>query len=119
MLADHQFTDLEFDLASSRLCLLADLQTFNGPDTSALRYREAPTLAIQISEEISEDSETYHTDELIGVVAFGCGELPVRPIGEVATLTASQPDSSAWTLATYSQTMTHPIVVMGPPTVQR
>jgi len=47
---------------------LAGMQTFDGPDSSGLRYRnlDGSGVDVFVEEERSEDDETNHTDEVVG-----------------------------------------------------
>ena len=52
--------------------VLADMQTTNNTDTSALRMQQATTTGFQVKveEEKSYDSETTHPAETVGYLAF-------------------------------------------------
>ena len=65
---------------SSTPPLLANIQTYNGLDTSALRYNGAinnGTLSVwvKVEEEKSKDSETAHGNETVGYLAHDPGDL--------------------------------------------
>lgn len=49
---------------------LADIQTYDGPDTAGLRYKDLTGAGVDVfvEEDQSADSETYHTTESIGYV---------------------------------------------------
>ncbi|WP_227356325.1 hypothetical protein [Haladaptatus salinisoli] len=51
---------------------IADLQTFNGPDTANLRYRNlsGTGVEVKVEEEQSADAETAHTQEAVGYAVF-------------------------------------------------
>ncbi|WP_458189550.1 hypothetical protein [Haladaptatus sp. NG-WS-4] len=51
---------------------VADLQTFDGPDTANLRYRNlsGTGVEVKIEEEQSADTETNHTTEAVGYAVF-------------------------------------------------
>jgi PKD repeat protein len=55
---------------------LADMQTTDGADPSAVRWdeRNPDTIKVRIDEETSLDSETYHTTEVVGYMAFSVGD---------------------------------------------
>lgn len=74
---------------------VADMQTFDGADTSELRYRNRTTEAVEIfvEEEQSADDETAHTDEDVGYLAFDTdtsgfvyGDISENLVGEVGTV---------------------------------
>jgi hypothetical protein len=48
--------------------LIADLQTYDGTDSAALRYRNLSSSAVdmRVEEEQSRDTETNHTTEVLG-----------------------------------------------------
>lgn len=52
--------------------LLADMQTTNGGDTAGLRYSSKNCIQseLKVEEEQSKDSETWHTTETVGIMAF-------------------------------------------------
>ena len=56
--------------------LIADMQTTGGIDTSNLRHTEltADGVQVRIAEERSKDSETSHTTEIVGFMAFSPAE---------------------------------------------
>jgi len=50
---------------------LAQIQTFDGGDPAGLRYRvSSGKVQVMVEEEQSADSETAHTSEVVGWVAF-------------------------------------------------
>ena len=51
---------------------VAAMQTFNGPDTAALRYRNltGTGVEVKVKEEKSADAETNHTTEAVGYAVF-------------------------------------------------
>ena len=64
--------------------LLASMQTFDGSDPAAVRYRGLGRRGVQfqIEEEQSQDHEIRHTTEVVGYAVFGAaGELPLTPAG--------------------------------------
>ncbi|MEM9836730.1 MAG: T9SS type A sorting domain-containing protein [Bacteroidota bacterium] len=52
---------------------LANMQTYDGPDPAALRFRNKGNTSVQVftEEEQSGDSETAHTTEVVGYVVIG------------------------------------------------
>ena len=70
---DHHFSLLEFSQLRNP-CVLADIQTFKGKDTVALRYRDLTETGIwmRLEEEQSADSEIFHIGETVGYAAFEC-----------------------------------------------
>lgn len=57
---------------SSTPSFISAMQTCNGSDTASLRWQEKTTdgINIQVAEEQSRDSETYHIEESIGYMLF-------------------------------------------------
>ena len=53
--------------------LIADMQTFDGTDPTALRHQNLTTTSVQVKaeEEQSGDAETDHTTEVVGFIAIG------------------------------------------------
>jgi len=75
----HTFKTINFTGSyGSAPCFLADMQTTNGGDPANVRYKNLTTASIQvqIDEEQSKDSETHHTGETVGYLAFDCGAAP-------------------------------------------
>ena len=67
------FSTLNFsDVHAS--CFLADMQTFNGPNTATLRYQNLTSrrVKVKVDEDQSLDTETTHIAETVGYVAFEC-----------------------------------------------
>jgi len=64
---DHQWVDSEIVMPDH---VLADMQSFNGPNTASLRFDETDdnTLALRVQEERSLDNETWHLTEQVGAV---------------------------------------------------
>jgi len=63
--------------------LVACMQTFDGSDTAALRYRNLgrTSVEIRVQEETSRDKETSHTTEAVGYAAFAfLGVVPLTPL---------------------------------------
>lgn len=71
----HQFSSIGFQSAfAGAPCFLADMQTAAGGDPANLRYRNLNSagVEVQVDEEQSADSETKHTRETVGYLAFAC-----------------------------------------------
>ena len=69
----HNFKTISFSSSfSSAPYFLADMQTQDGGDTANVRYRNlnASSVQVQIDEEQSKNSETNHTTEEVGYLAF-------------------------------------------------
>ncbi|WP_458204512.1 hypothetical protein [Haladaptatus sp. NG-SE-30] len=69
---DDNWTSLTFDQQYEQPQFVADMQTFNGPDTATLRYRDLTSTGVEVKveEEQSADTETSHTNERIGYAVF-------------------------------------------------
>ncbi|WP_458208956.1 hypothetical protein [Haladaptatus sp. NG-SE-30] len=69
---DENWTRLTFDQQYEQPQFIADLQTFNGPDTATLRYRNLTSTGVEVKveEEQSADTETNHTTERVGYAVF-------------------------------------------------
>jgi len=57
--------------------VIADMQTTDGGDTANVRYRnwDLDGIDVQVDEEASRDSESAHTTEVVGYMAFGTAEV--------------------------------------------
>jgi hypothetical protein len=69
----HNFRSIDVDLPKPGIFspfFLASMQTFNGGDVAALRYRNLSSSGfdIRVEEEQSADEETLHTNEVVGFV---------------------------------------------------
>jgi hypothetical protein len=76
----HEWYRVDFDQRheyDDGRVLLADLQTFHGPNTAGLRYQDLDSSGVDISveEERSSDSEMYHTSEEVGYLVAPRGNL--------------------------------------------
>lgn len=62
------WTKLSFENEYEEPVFLADLQSFDGPDTASIRYRNLTNTGVEvrIEEERSDDDEAWHTDERVG-----------------------------------------------------
>ncbi len=72
---DHNWHELDFSDFSSTPNLLGSIATYNGGDSSGLRYQEisgvdGSTIEIKLEEDQSLDSETSHTQEDINFLAI-------------------------------------------------
>jgi len=69
----HNFATINFGSSVINPILIADMQTFDGPDTAALRYRNlsATTVEIKVEEEKSANAEINHTTEVVGWLVIG------------------------------------------------
>ena len=63
-----------FTLSVAASCFLADMQTFNEPDTATLRYADLSPIDVKVhvDEEQSLDKKTEHVAETVGYLAFEC-----------------------------------------------
>jgi len=68
---------IEFDGAYDSLHLFADMQTYDGSNTAALRYRNLGRSSVDVfvEEERSRDGETNHATETVGYLVTAPGEL--------------------------------------------
>ena len=71
-LVDHTFQQVNFGASFSNPLFLAEMLTYNGVDTAALRYQNlnANGVQLQSQEEISSDSEVTHPAENVGYIVF-------------------------------------------------
>ena len=94
---------------SSPPVFLAGMQTFDGPDTAAVRWqKKQPTgIEVKIEEEQSMDAERNHATEVIGYMAFEAREsvLPME-FGEVDV-------NDRWTAVTLNRPYDEPVVIVG------
>ncbi len=69
---DDSWSRIEFDQSYDAPRFVANLQTFNGPDTAALRYRNLTSESVEVfvEEEQSADTETDHIVERVGYAVF-------------------------------------------------
>ncbi len=67
---NHNFRSINWGLNAT--CFLADMQTFIGVDTAALRYRNLSLTGVQVKveEEKSKDAETAHAGETVGYLVL-------------------------------------------------
>ncbi|MFH5801162.1 hypothetical protein [Haladaptatus sp. CMAA 1911] len=69
---NENWTRLTFDHKYTQPQFISSMQTFNGPDTANLRYRNLTSTGVEVKveEEQSTDTETSHTNERIGYAVF-------------------------------------------------
>jgi len=69
----HHWFRLRFDRTYDAPVFLADMQTFNGGDSAALRHRNLLGYEVQIKveEEQSRDNERWHVQEDVGYIVIG------------------------------------------------
>jgi hypothetical protein len=69
----HNWQQVSFEgsYAGSAL-FLGGMQTFGGPDTAGLRYRNlsGSSVDVRVEEERSAEDETKHTDEIVGYLVI-------------------------------------------------
>jgi len=77
---NNTFTRFPFDQAYGGPCVFADMNTLNGGDTANLRYRNQHRdgIELRVDEERSDDDETAHVAERIGMLVMEC-DPPVAP----------------------------------------
>ena len=106
---NHNWTSVEFDsLFAQQPQIMANMSTYDGPDSAGLRYRNLDLngVDIKVEEEKSLDSETNHTTENVDLfLVEGSGSLSaVNAIDPLLSDTAlgngnsftSQFDDSSW-----------------------
>ncbi len=108
-------TTLNADYGSKPV-VLADMQTFAGTDTAAVRIRNAAQnqLDFSIQEEQSNDTEIQHAAETIGYLVGNSGQIhdsSGRLIGELVTTRLGQPGRAQWERIYLSQSYTNPVVI--------
>jgi len=80
---NNTFTRFTFDRAYGGPCVFADMNTLNGGDTANLRYRnlQVDGVELRVDEERSQDGETAHAAEGIGMLVMECEPPPApKPI---------------------------------------
>ncbi len=77
---NNTFTQFTFDRAYGTPCILAGMNTLRGGDPASLRYRNVRIdgVEMRVDEERSEDAETAHVAESIGMLVMEC-DSPVAP----------------------------------------
>jgi len=113
----HQWstTTLNADYGT-KPAVLANMQTFAGDNTAAVRVRNASQdrLEFSVQEEQSSDNEIQHVAETIGYMVGNEGlihDSSGRVIGELVTIRLGQPSRNQWEQANLSQNYTNPIVI--------
>lgn len=68
----HNFATINFSSVTNPV-FLAEMQTFDGSDPAALRYRNLSSTSVQVKveEETSLDDEVAHTTEVVGWLVIG------------------------------------------------
>ncbi len=75
---NHHWYDLDFgDNFAQEPNFLAQLASYDGPDSAGLRYRNLTDEGVQVfvEEDTSQDSETRHTTEVVNFLAIADGVL--------------------------------------------
>ena len=113
MTATDAFTPVTFAGSYGKACVLADMNTFNGPDPASVRSQNRTTTGIelQVDEEQSADGETTHIAETLAVLVVDCGE-PAPPATVVAGTVSGV--TEAWQLVEIVTAFSDPVVVAGP-----
>ena len=64
----HRWHQINFQQTYESPLFITDMQTFDGPNTAGLRYRNLTDTGVEVfvEEEQSEDSEMNHTTEVVG-----------------------------------------------------
>ncbi|MFC4549086.1 S8 family peptidase, partial [Halorussus sp. GCM10023401] len=73
---DHGWHRIDFERSYDDPHFVADMQTYHGPDTAGLRYRNltGSSVEVRVEEEESVDAETAHGTEVVGyAVSEGTG----------------------------------------------
>ncbi|WP_458208804.1 hypothetical protein [Haladaptatus sp. NG-SE-30] len=88
----NEWTRITFQQEYEIPRFIGDLQTFNGPDTANLRYRNlsGTGVEVKVEEEQSADAETAHTAEVVGYAVFEGATLIAN------TLSNDQPSRNVW-----------------------
>jgi hypothetical protein len=126
----HTVTTVTFSQAfDAPPVFLANLQTADGGDPAALRYRSLSKTGgtVFIEEDQSQDSEQNHTTEAAGYFALQAGLIgapaagtntvpqpPSLPVGESGSVTVTQANASTWQTVSFARHYADPVVVMGP-----
>ncbi len=75
---DHHWYDLDFDNNfAQEPNFLAQLASYDGPDSAGLRYQNLTDEGVQVfvEEDTSQDRETWHTTEVVNFLAIADGVL--------------------------------------------
>ncbi|MFC2177013.1 H-type lectin domain-containing protein [Actinomycetota bacterium] len=77
-LINNSFARVFFGRAYARPCVLADMNTMNGPDTANLRYRKLwpRSVRLRVDEEKSANPEVAHVAERVGILVLECTDRP-------------------------------------------
>lgn len=95
--------------------LLASVQTFNGPNTVGVRLKRTNdgSFSLFLEEEESNDSETAHTLEEVGLFATSEGSITDvggNVIGEAGVTNVSQPSRDDWHILRTTRNYGNPVV---------
>ncbi len=110
----HGWHDLTFPTLSDPV-LLADIRSFDGRDTAAIRMRPRPDgrVQIRIEEEQSRDLETNHTTEIVSYFAAEAGiiaDIDGKLIGVASKTTTSQRSQNQWHTVQLTHALERPVV---------
>jgi serine protease len=102
--------------------LLSQIQTFNGGDTASLRMQEINGQGgkIRVEEEQSRDTETAHTNEVVGLFGVMQGDIADsngNVVGEAGFLNTKASGDADWKSLSFANTYTNPIVIMNIATI--
>lgn len=79
----HAWSTINFTGAAQPPVMIAQMQTFDGPDTASVKMNNLSSSSVQvkIEEETNNDAELDHTSEVVGYLGFKEG--PIRDINGV------------------------------------
>lgn len=90
----HNVSTLGLGATFTDSVVLAETQTLDGPDTAnvSIDSQTNDSVSVFIDEEQSNDTETNHTTEVVGIVAFEDGLIPCLTKGTlIQTMTGAKP----------------------------
>ncbi|WP_423746979.1 hypothetical protein V5735_20290 (plasmid) [Haladaptatus sp. SPP-AMP-3] len=104
-----EWTRIEFQQRYQRPQFVADLQTYHGLDTAALRYRNLTSTGVEVKveETQSNDEETDHATEVMGYAVFG------EPTILTDTISSNQPNRDYWHQAQLDS-QSHRVIIAKP-----
>lgn len=84
---NNEWFQISFEQTYEEPRFVAGLQTFNGIDTAALRYRNlsGTGVEVKVEEAKSEDNETRHAREVVGYAVFEGATLSTRDLSSEGT----------------------------------